>query len=263
MNVPKMFEPLRPAADVTSLVSYVPVPGYGVLPVNAFVIASEQPVLVDTGLAALETDFMRTLEETIDPAELRWIWITHADPDHLGNLRTVLARAPQARVVTTYIGMAKMGLHGLALDRVQLLNPGQQLDVGGRMLTAVAPPTYDAPETVGLYDRGSGSYFSADSFGALLESPAEHAHAISEEALREGSIAWARVDSPWLGVADRGAFRRRLRAIGDLGAQRILGSHLPPAADMTDRLLGYLDAALDAPCFEGPDQAAFDRMMAA
>jgi glyoxylase-like metal-dependent hydrolase (beta-lactamase superfamily II) len=76
---------------------------------------------------------------TIDPADLRWIWITHMDFDHIGNLAAVLELAPQARVVTNYLGMGKMGLIGLPQDRAWLLNPGQSLDVGDRRLHALRP----------------------------------------------------------------------------------------------------------------------------
>ena len=82
--------------------------------------------------------------------------------DHLGNIEAVLTEAPNARVVTSYIGMAKMGLHGLPLDRVYLLNAGQSLNVGDRELLAVKPPTFDAPETTGLFDPTSQSLISAD-----------------------------------------------------------------------------------------------------
>lgn len=74
----------------------MPLPGLGLLPVNAYLIHARQPVLVDTGLAALGDDFLHSLRGLIDPAALRWIWITHCDADHIGNLRSVLDQAPRA-----------------------------------------------------------------------------------------------------------------------------------------------------------------------
>lgn len=263
MNQPTMLESTKVTADISSIVSYMPIPGYGVLPVNAFVIHAEQPVLVDTGLAALGDDFMRELRSVINPEELRWIWITHADMDHLGNYQAVLAAAPNARVVTSYIGMAKMGLHGLPIDRVFLLNPGQQLDVGDRKLLAVKPPTFDAPETTALYDSKSSTFISADCFGAILEKPFEKAAEINPNALREGSILWSTIDAPWLGVIDPGKFGKTLLAIEKLNASTILSSHLPAAENMTKDLLAILAEACKAPAFVGPDQQALEKMMAA
>lgn len=263
MKEPTMLESRKVAPDITALVSYIPIPGYGVLPVNAFVINAKEPVLVDTGLASLRADFMRELRSVIDPGDLRWIWITHADMDHLGNFEAVLADAPNARVVTTYIGMAKMGLHGLPLDRIFLLNPGQLLDVGDRKLLAVTPPTYDAPETTGLFDHKSATFISADCFGALMEQPVENAAEIEQKALREGSILWSSLDAPWLSVIDPEKFGNTLLAIEKLNANTVLSAHLPTAEGMTKTLLGILAEAHQAPPFVGPDQHALEKMMVA
>lgn len=263
MNEPTMLEARNVAPDITSLVSYIPIPGYGVLPVNAFVIHAREPVLVDTGLASLKSDFMRELRSVIDPKDLRWIWITHTDMDHLGNFEAVLAEAPNARVVTTYIGMAKMGLHGLPLDRVFLLNPGQSLDVGDRKLLAVKPPTFDAPETTGLFDSKSATLISADCFGALMDQPAENAAMIEKTALRDGSMLWSSVDAPWLGMIDPEKFSHTLSAIEKLNVNTVLSSHLPPADGMTKVLLNILAEAYQAPAFVGPDQHALEAMMVA
>jgi flavorubredoxin len=258
-----MLETRRVATDVDALSACLPVPGFGILPVNAYVIHDREPVLVDTGLSALREPFLAALSDVIDPAALRWIWITHMDPDHVGNLREVLQRAPEARVVTTYLGMGKMGLLGLPVERAWLLNPGQALDTGDHCLEAFVPPSFDAPETTGLYDTRSGALFSADCFGALMHEPAETAADIGADALREGMVSWATVDAPWLSSVDPRRWRTTLNAIRERDPELILGSHLPPAVGMTDRLLDHLDEARDAPRFEGPDQAALERMLAA
>ena len=93
MNEPTMLESINSAPDIVSLVSYIPIPGYGVLPVNAFVIKAREPVLVDTGMTSVRSDFMRNLRAAIDPKDLRWVWLTHIDMDHIGNLEAVLAEA--------------------------------------------------------------------------------------------------------------------------------------------------------------------------
>jgi flavorubredoxin len=262
MNNPTMLETRRVAPDTDALCAYLPVPGYGVLPVNAHVIHGPEPVLVDTGLAALRGEFLAALSGVLDPSTLRWIWITHMDADHVGNLRAVLDLAPAARVVTTYLGMGKMGLLGLPAARAFLLNPGQHLEAGGRRLEAVNPPTFDAPETTGLYDPGSRALFSADCFGALMTEPAESAADIHTDALRDGMIGWATVDAPWLSMVNPGSMNTALEGVRRLSPEVILGSHLPPARGMTGTLLAHLDAARGAPRFEGPDQVALERMMA-
>lgn len=262
MQSPQMFEPRLVAADTWLLGSWLPVPGLGVLPANAYLIQSSQPVLVDTGLAALRHDFLAALSRLIDPAQLRWVWITHMDPDHIGNLEAVLELAPQARIVTTYLGMGKMGLLGLPQERAWLLNPGQSLDVGDRRLTSVVPPSFDAPESTGLFDDRSRALFSADCFGAVQESIVEDAAQIDADALRNGMRLWTSVDAPWLHAVGRAELDRALEVVRALAPEVVLGSHLQPARGLTERLLGNLSDCAGEPGFVGPDQKALEAMMA-
>ncbi|HSH40721.1 MAG TPA: MBL fold metallo-hydrolase [Arenicellales bacterium] len=262
MNHPIMTQTRRVAADIDLLGAWMPVPGFGVLPVNAYVIHGREPVLVDTGLAALRQEFLAALSEALDPSTLRWIWITHMDADHVGNLQAVLDIAPNARVVTTYLGMGKMGLLGLPVERAWLLNPGQVLEAGTRRLEAVVPPSFDAPETTAIHDGSSGALFSADCFGALMTGPVEDAAAIPAHALRDGMVSWASVDAPWLSLVADSSMNAVLDRVRSLAPDIVLGSHLPPARGITDTLLRHLDAARSAPRFEEPDQAALERMMA-
>jgi glyoxylase-like metal-dependent hydrolase (beta-lactamase superfamily II) len=263
MQAPVMSQTRLVAAETWQLGSWMPVPGLGALPGNAFVIRARQPVLVDTGLAALREPFLDALAGVVDPAELRWIYLTHLDPDHVGNLAAVLAAAPQARVVTTYLGMGKMGLLGLPQERAYLLNPGQALDVGDRRLRAVLPPSFDAPETTGLFDEHTKALFCADSFGAVQPVVVDDAAAADPAALRAGMRLWTSVDAPWLQMADRGLLREALGRVRDLQPAVVLGSHLQPARGMTERLLLWLAEAAEAPRFVGPDQAALEAMLGA
>ena len=48
MDKPTMFEPYQAAVDIDVVPAYFPIPGLGILPVNAFVLKAAQPVLVDT-----------------------------------------------------------------------------------------------------------------------------------------------------------------------------------------------------------------------
>lgn len=226
-DVPRMGEALPVTGDWSALPGWLPVPGMGVLAVNSFLWKGREPMLVDTGIGALGDDLVAAIEREIDPADLRWIWLSHTDPDHVGNLARVLQRAPRAEVVTTFLGMGKLQLAGHDVSRVRLLEPGEALEAGGRRFLPVRPPYYDAPETTGFYEPVDGVLFAADSFGALLPAPAEAAAAIEPAALRDGLVGWAAIDAPWLGVVDRSALGRTLAAIDRLDPAVVLTGHLP------------------------------------
>lgn len=258
------MEPTRRINDDTDILpSYTPVPGVGMLPVNAFLIRATQPVLVDSGLNMDREAFMAELEKVIDPEEVRWLWLTHPDPDHVGALQEMLRRSPDMKVITTFLGLGIYSLFGeIPMDRVYFLNPGETLDIGDRSLTAVKPPTFDSPATTGLFDNKSRIFFSSDCFGAVLQEPADEAGAVDPEALREGQVLWTTVDSPWLHKVDDAKFAAELNGIRQMEPSMVLSSHLPPSAGMTDTLLQTLVDASRAEPFVGPNQAALEAMLA-
>jgi len=259
MHQPSLSDERRVGIDTDLLQSYAPLPGLGVLSINAYLVHAREPVLVDTGVSALQGDFMRELRLLIDPADLRWIWITHADADHVGNLRAVLAEAPHARIVTNYLGVGKLGLQQMPLERTYLLNPGQPLDVGDRLLLAQRPPVYDAPETMSLFDVRTRQLFSSDCFGAVMERPFERASAIPAADLHAGLTLWSSIDFPWLAQLSKEQLAGAVGRLQELSPRMILGSHLPPAAGIIDLLFECLIAAREAPPFLGPDQAALEQ----
>jgi glyoxylase-like metal-dependent hydrolase (beta-lactamase superfamily II) len=261
-----MAESYRVTPDIHVLTTSFVVPGFGQLPINAFVLKSTQPVLVDTGYVLERTSYMDALKSVIDPAELEWVWLTHDDPDHTGALRMVLEAAPRAKVITTFLALGKLSLfYALPPERVYLLNPGESIDVGDRKLVAVKPPTFDAPETTGFYDRKSGAFFCADAFGAIMaEAQGHEASAIDPNRLREAQTLWATIDAPWLHTVDRSALAKLLGRVREMAPKLLLSSHLAPAPGaMLERLLTTLAAVPEAKPFVGPNQAELMRMLEA
>ena len=252
-----------PGVDVIS--TNVDIPTLGVLAVNAFVLHGAEPVLVDTGTGAEAAEFMKELSSVIDPAELRWIWLTHTDPDHIGSLATLLEANPHLRVITSFAGVGIMGVSPtpLPMDRVYLVNPGQSVTAGDRRLTAVRPPIFDNPITTGFVDDRTGILFSSDCFGAVLPAVTQAAADLDTDELRTGQVRWATVDSPWIHGVDRDAFGRSLDEVRSLEPTMVCSSHLPPApGTMLDSFAESLATARTADPFIGPDQAFLDAMLA-
>lgn len=257
----------RPAPDVVALTDAAQIPGLGVLPVNAYLLHAEQPVLIDTGMPVSRPDFLNALWSEIDPLDLRWIYLTHPDRDHTGSLAEVLAAAPNTRLVTTFMGLGVLSLeYQISPDRVYLLNPGQSLDVGDRQLTAFRPPVYDSPATTGFSDGRTGTCFTSDCFGAPLPAAelveVDDIAALSPDDLLAGQRMWVTADSPWVSGVDRTVFAASLEQLRRLAPPVVLSTHLPAAREAMPRLLDMLADAPDAPTFVGPDQAALEAMLA-
>jgi glyoxylase-like metal-dependent hydrolase (beta-lactamase superfamily II) len=264
MNPPTVVAHRDVAPGVDQLVAWLQLPGLGNLPVNAFLLRAREPVLVDAGVVSLQASTLAALESLIDPGQLRWIYLTHCDNDHVGCLDALLRRAPRARVVTTYVGMAKLGLLlDVPPERFRLLNPGQSLDAGDRRLLAVRPPTFDAPETTMLWDPVGRTLFSADGFGALLPGPVGSAGEVPVDVLRDGMTRWLSVDSPWLHALRPGALAEATREVAALRPEVVLSAHLAPAQGMVDVLIENVLQAPAVPPFVGPDQAELERLLGA
>ncbi len=218
-----------PGVDV--ITTTADIPALGSLAINAFVLHGSEPVLVDTGTVAGTAEFMSALTSVIDPGELRWIWLTHTDFDHIGSLSTLLDANPELRVITSFLGVGIMGLSStpLPMDRVHLVNPGQSVTVGDRRLTAVKPPVYDNPITTGFVDDRTGILFSSDCFGALLPAVPQAAADLDTDELRAGQVRWATIDSAWVHDVDRDAFGHALDRLRAIEPSMVCSSHLPPA----------------------------------
>lgn len=256
---------IRP--DVSVLSDSIEVPGIGHLPVNAFVLHADQPVVVDTGLSLPDRDFVGMVDQVVDPVDVRWIWLTHPDRDHTGGIFDLLEAAPKARVVTTFLSVGIMSCERpLPMDRLHLLNPGQSLDVGDRTLTAFRPPLYDNPSTIGLYDDLSGVCFSSDCFGGPMPrvelARAPDVREIRADDLRSAQLLWATVDSPWVQHVDKRQYLETFGRLREREVPMILSSHLPPAPGITREMVGTLGSAAGAAPFVGPDQRALERMLA-
>ena len=140
--------PYEVAQDIYVLPSPVTIPGVGVLPNNAFLVLGEEPMLVDTGFHNESDDFMDAVGSLVDPSEIRWVFLTHDDAEHVGNLERVMKEAPEARLLTHGLAALRSSLaFDIPLDRVHAIVEGDRLSIGERTLRVFRPPLFDNPTT--------------------------------------------------------------------------------------------------------------------
>jgi hypothetical protein len=254
--------------DVTVIRDEVPIPALGVLPINAFVLHADEPVLVDTGRPIMREQFLDALSSVVDPAEIRWIWLTHPDRDHMGSLMDVLRLAPQSRLVTNFMGFGYLGVEfEIPPRRVHLLNPGQSLHIGGgHVLRAFRPPLYDSPMTLGFFDESTGTCVASDCFGGPLPSldaaGVDDIRDIDPADVRAAQLVWAAADSPWVCSVDPAKFATTYDEFRRFAPELVLSTHLPPARGHVDTLVDMLGEAPHAQPVSLPDQAALEAMLA-
>jgi flavorubredoxin len=258
-----MEKPYQVMPDTDILPSIFPVPGAGFLAVNAFIIKAKEPVLVDTGMGIDSEEFMKALKSVIDLRDLKWVWLTHDDADHTGNLQKILEAAPNARLAAYSLAVLRMStVWPVPMDRVYWLNPGDSISVGDRKLTAVRPPLFDNPTTIGLYDEKSEAFFSADCFGSIIQSPVQSIDDVADEDLSQGMTGWASLDNPWVHMVKPSDFNQALDRIRRMAPKMILSGHLPPAKEKTKQFLELFATVPDSIPAIAPNQAALAQILA-
>lgn len=258
------LKPYRAAPDTWVLPSYLPVPGLGNIVVNSYFIESQEPVVIDTGMPVVRQEFLEALWSLVDPKDVRWIVLTHDDADHSGNLIEVLGAATQAKLVTQFIGYARLETaYHMRPERVHLMNPGQALDVGDRQLAILRPPLFDSPATSAVFDGRSRVLFSADSFGAFIPNLGEDVTGIPEAEYQQGFEIFNRGNHPWSAWADPARVWPVLQEILRLDPAVIAGCHSPMARGRTERHVKALHDLIGLEPLLGPEQATFEAILAA
>ncbi|MEU4733289.1 MBL fold metallo-hydrolase [Streptomyces sp. NPDC023588] len=217
-----------------ALPSQLPLPDLGLQPVNAYLLRGEQPMLVDTGMPVDRDAFEEALWSLVDPADLRWIALTHDDRDHTGSLARVLARAPGAKVVTNGISLTRLSEEfDIPRERAVTVNPGGRMSIGDRTISFHRPPTYDSPGTLALFDHEAGTLFSSDSFGTVLPDVVRHFGDADEKEFFEGFDVLNRAIAPWTALVDAQKFQRTVRTMSSLSPARLLSAHGPTVEGRT------------------------------
>jgi flavorubredoxin len=266
MHDPFVGQPYQAGPDIHVIPTYWPVPGMGTIAMNAFLIHATEPVLVDTGVGVLSDEFLDALGSLIDPAQLRWIWLTHEDRDHTGSLSRLVDIAPRASVVGTFLTFGRSAPEApLPMDRQRMLRPGDVLNVGDRNLRALRPPLFDSPGTLGFLDDSTGALLSSDCFGAPLAFEAATSgdgDQVSPDELMAAQVAWATADSPWVTMAAEDSLRKAVEEVRQLEPGSILSSHLPVVRQGVERSLDAVLAARTAELQPAPTQQELEALLA-
>lgn len=255
--------PTRVARDTFVIHDHV---GEGTSPMvvamNSLVIRSAEPVVVDTGTAENRERFFADLASVVDPADIRWVFLSHDDVDHTGNVNELMASAPHATLVASWFLQERMGSTlEVPPTRQRWLDDGEKLDVGDRKLLAVRPPAYDSPTTRGVYDTSTGVYWGADAFGIPMPHPVPDAADLPAEVLDIGMSTFTRYVAPWIEMADPVKYDAAVDRVATLNPEVIVGCHHPVLrGPQVDRAIEITRRAATATILPPPDQAVLDEL---
>lgn len=256
--------PTEVAPDTFLVPTYAPEPSGALISAHTLLIRGAEPVIVDTGCSLAREGWLANLWSVVEPADVRWIFLSHDDHDHIGNLEPVLELCPQATLVANWSITSRLGGDvPLPLPRMRWLDGGDSFDAGDRTLHLVRPPLFDSPATRGLFDERTGVLWAVDSFGALVQGPvveAEEADADLYDATFDALNAW---NTPWLEWLDPARFAEHVRRSAELPVTAVASAHGPVLRGERIAAAFERTAGLAAqPVPPTPGQAMLDEVLA-
>jgi flavorubredoxin len=266
--VPTTYVPPTPIATDTWVIHQVQ-PALGqplFVYLNSLVILGKQPMIVDTGTPANRKQWMEDVFSIVEPTDVRWIFLSHDDVDHTGNLDEAMTACPNAKLVCNWAMVERhTNCFDFPLDRCQWVMDGESLDIGDRTLRALRPPVFDSPTTRGLFDPTTGVYWAVDTFATPLPDPMMPIADLDPDFWDQGLELFALgAVSPWLTMLDTDKYGRYVDRVQDLDITTVASCHSPviegPFIERAFNRIRRLPT-IDPP--EMPDQSVLDEIVAA
>jgi len=197
---------------------------------NSMVITGAEPVLVDTGTIANRGQWLEDTFGIVTPDDVRWIYLSHDDIDHTGNLIEVMELCPNATLVCSWAMVERhTNAFNFPLERCRWVDDGDVLELADRRLRVVMPPVWDSPTSKGLFDETTGVFWAVDAFACPMPaSPVATVAELDAEFWQMGTTMFAHhALAPWLSLVDPTRFDAWCDRIEKLGISTVASAHAP------------------------------------
>jgi flavorubredoxin len=201
----------------------------------------------------------------VDPDDVKWIFVSHDDGDHIGSLHEMLELAPNARLVVNFFITERLALErALPVERMIRVEPGESFDAGDRRLQLVRPPVFDGPTTRGLFDERTGVLWAVDAFAAATTGAVHHQEDLPPDLYAETFRVFNSLVSPWHQWLDPVAYARHADSVQALGPRVVASGHGPIlTGDAIGDAFDRVRAMAGTPIVPPPGQPVLDEMIAA
>jgi flavorubredoxin len=228
MPIDVLARPYQIAPDTFVIPWQQVAPPVGLFCLNSMVVLGREPMIVDTGVPVNRQGWLDAVFSLVEPEDVRWIFLSHEDVDHAGNLLPVLQACPNATLLTSWFAVGRMSAEcDVPLPRCRFLNEGDSLDAGDRTFRVLRPPVYDSPTTRALFDSRTGVLWAVDGFASPVPFPVQWTDELPEQACTEGQRLGGRLLAPWHTLLDRARFHAHVDQIQSLPIQVMASAHAP------------------------------------
>lgn len=132
------------------------------------------PLLFDAGSHIHRSEIMTDLKELIGDIKPGYVFLTHTELPHTGNLNAILEAWPEVKLVVSSGILPHVELPWwIREDQVQYGYAGTNEIYGGRSISFSDGILKDQPGTHWMFDGQTGTLFTADAFGYLFPKSAD------------------------------------------------------------------------------------------
>ena len=135
---------------------------------NSYVILDDKITIMDTVDRRGTEGWLANLKETLGDKKPYYVVVSHLEPDHAGNLKTLLDLYPDIKVIgnpKTFTMIAQFFDVDLSDDRKVVVGEGDTVNLGTHTLQFFMAPLVHWPEVMVTYESSEKILFSADGFG--------------------------------------------------------------------------------------------------
>jgi len=149
----RLFDALIPLPKGTTYNSYL-------------VVGTDKKALIDTVNPGFENELDERIRKVVDPSDLDYVIMNHAEPDHAGSIPYMMSIDSKAKLITSSKG-AKMAqtFYKVPENRIKTVTDGETIDLGGKTLRFIEAPMLHWPETMFTYVPENKILFPCDFFG--------------------------------------------------------------------------------------------------
>lgn len=134
---------------------------------NAYVYThGHTSVLFDTVKDGFTTSYFEQIEAVVQPTTIKYLVVSHSEPDHAGSIEKVLQRYGDITLVMS------MAAYNFVKQEVNhdfnhiIVKDGDTIDIEGSTITFMAVPNLHWPDTIYSYIHDIHTLVTCDSFGA-------------------------------------------------------------------------------------------------
>ena len=195
---------------------------------NMFVIAADQPVLINTMMRRTFDRFLKHVSEVIDPSKLAYVVVEHQESDTLGAINDWLRLAPGAVPLSTEL-CAVLSLRDLSDREVRTVEHDEVIDLGSHRLRFLHTPYVNQWDSMIVHEEVTGTLFPNDLFAC--PAPGDVLDADPTELCLLAAREFGYMAN------DRACVDRALELVGSCRPQRIAPMHGPLLTTGLDALL--------------------------